>query len=220
MNGWRLAVFGCIGLLWIALGATSADAEAKRPKLGAHWLFSSFTGAADSDWDPGFGFGLNGTVPLHRGFELRADCGGRWLEGGPRLAADRAGQPRWGGPVGFEPDGIRVTPVTLSFVHRGERYSHGRFWVPYFGAGPGFYDMRASYRSIPNDVAVSAVREEWNHNLFRFGWHGRAGAYLYRTSGLYIDLGGAVHYIDVPGKWSPLWELSFGIGTHLRGRSR
>jgi hypothetical protein len=184
---------------------------------------SGWEADAGKDWDLGFGFALAGAVPFGRALELRGDWGARWLDGDHRVAVSRPthhDEPRWGGPAGWESASLRVMPATLSLGYRGDRWARGRFWSPYVGFGPGFYDMRATYREPHAGPLADSPPAEWNHDLFRFGWHLRAGAYLYRTSGLYLDLGGAIHFVDVPGEWSPLWEVSLGVGSLLRGSAR
>jgi hypothetical protein len=58
-----------------------------------------------------------------------------------------------------------------------------------------------------------------DHTLSRFGWHVRTGVRLHRTSGMHVSLETAVHFIDTPGKMTPMWEAALGIGSLLPGAS-
>lgn len=203
--------------------AKPAGAGGRVPSGAVHWIFSGWGSEADRAWDPGFGFALTGGLPLGRTLDLRFDWGARWLDGDDHATGIGRGGPRWGGLAGTHPSGLRIMPATVEFVYRLERWSQGRFWVPYVGVGPGLYDMRASFRRFPaspTETPDEIAAAEHHHNLFRFGWHARAGARLHRTSGLFLDLGTAAHFVDVPGEWSPLWEASLGVGTFFHGSTR
>jgi hypothetical protein len=184
----------------------------RRPTLAAQWVVADVMESDSEDWKPGLGFNVSGSLPVNRTLDLRADWGGRWLEGERRAITDGDHEPRWGGLVGETTEALRVMPATLGLVHRFEGWSQGRFWVPYAAAGPGVYDLRATF--------ADAEGTERDHALFRFGWHLRGGVRLHRTSGLHISLETAIHFIDTPGKMSPMWEASLGLGALVPGRSR
>jgi hypothetical protein len=181
------------------------------PSVAVQWVVADAMGNASEDWKPGMGFNLYGSLPVARAFDLRGDWGGRWLGGEARLVTDLDPEPRWGGRVGETTEGLRVMPTTLDLVYRFEGWSQGRFWVPYAAAGPGMYDIRATF--------ADAEGTDRDHTLFRFGWHLRGGVRLHRTSGMHISLETAIHFIDTPGKMSPMWEAALGLGALVPGRS-
>lgn len=182
------------------------------PTVAAQWVVADLMEDASQGWTPGLGFNLSGSLPVCRTLDLRADWGARWLDGDQRRVADLDHEPRWGGRVGETTEALRVMPATLGLVHRFEGWSQGRFWVPYAAAGLGRYDLRATFADAEGD--------ERDHGFFRFGWHLRGGVRLHRTSGMHISLETAIHFIDTPGKVSPMWEASLGLGALVPGRSR
>lgn len=182
------------------------------PTVAAQFVISDVFESDSENWKPGPGFNLTGSLPVSCTFDVRADWGGRWLEGEHRIVTDEDPEPRWGGLDGETTEGLRVMPATLGLVYRFENLSKGRFWVPYLGTGPGFYDFQATF--------ADAEGNERNDALFEFGWHVRGGVRLHRTSGMHISLETAVHFIDTPGKISPMWEVSLGLGSLVPGRSR
>jgi hypothetical protein len=183
-----------------------------KPTVAVQWVVGDVIPNGSADWKPGMGFNFFGSLPVCRTLDLRADWGGRWLGGEQRLVTDADDTPRWGGRVGETTEALRVMPATLGLVYRFEGWSRGRFWVPYAAAGPGLYDMRATF--------TDADGNERDHALFRFGWHVRGGVQLHRTSGMHVSLETAVHFIDTPGRMSPMWEVSLGLGALVPGRSR
>lgn len=209
---------------WICLGLSTATlafglgflhvpaASAQAPALtgGVQWVASDFLDDAAEDWDLGMGFNLTGILEMSRTFDLRGDWGARWAEGEGRLVRARETGPDFGGEAGEITDGIRVMPFTLDLVYRFEDWSQGRYWLPYAAAGFGYYDMRARF--------LSPDGQEVSRNLYRSGWNLRGGVQLHRTSGLFVTLESAVHLVDTPGQWSPLYDLSLGIGAYLPGR--
>jgi hypothetical protein len=198
-------------LLFVSVTAARAGRPGV-PAVAVQWVVADVMENGSEDWKPGMGFNLSGSLPVGRVLDLRADWGGRWLEGESRLITDPNHEPRWGGQAGETTEALRVMPATLDLVCRLEGVSMGRYWVPYVGAGPGMYDLRATF--------ADADAAERDHSLFRFGWHVRAGALLHRTSGLHLSLETAVHFIDTPGKLSPMWEAGLGLGTIVTGRTR
>lgn len=214
--GQGIALFSS-ACLWAQ--SVQADGLAARPRAGSGEgplrLFGQLTtsvpaGRAGEDWDLATGVGLGGICRAARTWDLRLDTGARWYEGSGRVAEDPERSPRWGARGGERTEGLRVIPTTLGLVHRFESWSDGRFWIPYAGFGPGLYDIQATFRD------TSA--EERTHNLFRFGWHARAGVELQRTSGMFLHFETAAHAVDVPGKWSTLFDLNIGVGAQLPAR--
>jgi hypothetical protein len=168
-------------------------------------------GNGPEDWKPGMGFDLAASLPVGHKLDVRFDWGANWLEGESRLITDANHPPRWGGQEGETTEALRVMPFTLDLVYRMEGVSKGRYWVPYVAAGPGFYDMQATF--------ADAEAVERDHSLFEFGWNLRGGVRFHRTSGLHVSLETAVHFIDTPGKMSPMWEVGVGLGSLIPGRS-
>lgn len=198
------AVFAC--------GPVQAGAP-RVPTLAAQWVVADvLEGDVPSNWKPGLGFNLYGSLPVSRTLDVRADWGGRWIEGEQRIVTELDRGARFGGLPGETTERLRVMPATFCLVHRLECLSRGRFWVPYLATGPGLYDFRATF--------ADAEGTERNDALFRFGWHLRGGVRLHRTSGLHVSLESAIHFIDTPGKMSPMWEVSLGLGALVPGRSR
>jgi hypothetical protein len=197
-------------LVVVAPGPVRA-ATPGNPTVAAQWVVADVMEDASGDWKPGLGFNLLCSLPVSRSLDLRVDWGGRWFEGEQRIVADPDHEPRLGGLVGETTEALRVIPATLDLVYRFEDWSQGRFWVPYAAAGPGMYDLRATF--------ADAEGKERDHALFRFGWHLRGGVRLHRTSGMHISLETAIHFIDTPGKMSPMWEASLGLGALVPGRS-
>jgi hypothetical protein len=182
------------------------------PTVEAQWVVADAIEDTPGDWKPGMGFSLSGNLPVNPTFDLRADWGGRWLEGEQRMVTDPNHEPRLGGLVGETTEALRVMPATLGLVYRFEGWSQGRFWVPYAAAGIGRYDLRATF--------ADADANERDHAFARFGWHLRGGVRLLRTSGMHISLETAMHFIDTPGKMTPMWEAALGLGALVPGRSR
>ena len=184
----------------------------RNPTVAAHWVVADVAEDGSENWKPGLGFDLSGSLPVSRSLDLRAGWGGRWLDGEHRMVAGPDQELRWGGQVNETTEALRVMPATLGLVYRFDGWSRGRFWVPYAAAGAGRYDLRATF--------ADAEGNERDDARFRFGWHLRGGVRLHRTSGMHIALETAIHFIDTPGKMSPMWEASFGLGALVPGRSR
>lgn len=234
MKGWT-----CLACLGLVLGATvlvaaphDAVAGGAGPSGAVQLVASGWAGRADRDWNPGPGFALTGRLPITRALELRADVGSRWLDGADHAVSNPHRAPRWGGRMFERSRSMRMIPITFDLVYHFERISKGRFWIPYAGFGPGFYDIRSTWVAadartpgdgIPAVIDGDALRADddlIDHNLFCTGWHLRGGVEFHRVSGLYLDLGSAVHFVGLPGRVSPLWEVSFGVGSIFSGARR
>lgn len=161
---------------------------------------------ADGDYRLGLGFNVQGFYTVHPFFDVRADVGFRWIEGQSTTVLENA-EPELGGRPGETIHDLRIMPFTVGFVYRIEQWSQGRFWVPYVSAGLGYYDMRAEF--------LDEAGEERHDNLFKVGYHGRAGVNFHRTSGLFLNLEAAVHAIDTDRRVTPLYDVSIGVGTVL-----
>ncbi len=199
-------------LLSVAVCPGAARAGAPGiPSVALQWVVADALGPVARDWKLGMGFNVYGSLPFSSRLDVRADCGGRWLEGEDRVVTHPERAPRWGGEAGESTRDLRVMPFTLDLVYRFEAWSHGRFWVPYVAAGPGLYDLRGTF--------MSADGEERDHTLFDYGWNARGGVRLHRTSGLHISLETAVHLVNTPGEWSPFWEVALGLGAIVPGPS-
>ncbi len=227
MKGWTC--LACLGLLLAATALVAAPSDAvaagKGPSGAVQLVASGWTGRADRDWNPGPGFALTGRLPITRALELRADVGSRWLDGADHAVSNPHRAPRWGGQLGERSRSMRVIPITFDLVYHFERISKGRFWIPYAGFGPGFYDIRSTWAAAGTPVGLDgdALGDDddlIDHNLFRTGWHLRGGVEFHRVSGIYLDLGSAVHFVGLPGRVSPLWEVSFGVGSIFSGARR
>lgn len=170
---------------------------------------SDFLDRSRDDWNSGLGFGLTTQWRLGKNWDARGDVGGRWYEGALRVSEGEGSEPDWGSRVGEQTDGLQAIPVNAGLVYRFEQWSDGRFWVPYAGVGGGFYDLEAHFLSGESERV---------HRLYRFGWHVRAGVRLERTSGVFVTLESAVHTVDVPARWTPLYDLALGVGASLPSR--
>ncbi len=165
---------------------------------------------AAGDYRLGLGFNFTGNAELTRTLDLRADLGFRWYEGKLARIGEEGAVPDLGGTPGHRIDGLRMMPAALSLVYRFEDWSRGRFWIPYAAAGFGFYDLRASFA---DDDGVRAY-----NNVYRPGWNARIGVQFHRTSGLFVTVESAVNLLDLPGAWTPSYDLAFGIGALLPRR--
>lgn len=198
-----------VGLaLGLGLGLVSSllagPAHAQQGGAMFQGLASDLFDRAADDYDVGLGFNLSGDYRLHSQFGVRADLGFRWIEGEDTVIGTAA-EPDLGGRPGERTEGLRLIPITAGIVYRIEQWSQGAFWVPYVSAGLGFYDIRATYTGEDG--------LERNSDLFETGWHGRVGVNFHRTSGLFVNVESAVHLVDTPGRWTPLYDISFGVGT-------
>lgn len=224
MRGWFCFAVCALLLSAVALAAVPSEALAGgRPAAGAVSLVVSGWGdRAGRDWNPGPGFALTGRLPVTRQLEVRADVGGRWLDGADHAVTDPAREPRWGGQLGERSRSLRMIPVTFDLVHHLEKVSKGRFWIPYIGGGPGFYDIETTWTpSEHSSTEGDDAGEAWvDHHLFKTGWHLRGGVEFHRVSGMYLDLGTAVHFVGLPGRVSPHWEVSLGLGSLVPGARR
>jgi hypothetical protein len=191
-----------------ALVCCSVPARGNIPlAVGGQWVASDFFDRAAPDWNLGMGFNVSGIVELGRTTDLRLDWGARWADGEMRPIQNRWHKPSFGGRVGEVYDQIRVMPSTVDLVYRFEDWSRGRYWLPFVGAGVGYYDMQVR--------RLDSRGEELFNNLYRFGFNARTGLQLHRTSGLFIMAESAVHWVDLPGKRTPLYDVSLGFGTFL-----
>jgi hypothetical protein len=210
----HLAILTALLVFLVSIAVCPGAAQAGAPgipSVAIQWVVGDALGPAARDWKLGMGFNVYGSLPVSSRFDVRGDCGLRWLEGEDRLVTNPDRAPRWGGLPGETTQDLRVMPFTLDLVHRFEGLSHGQFWVPYLAAGPGFYDMRATF--------ADADGVERDHTLFDFGWNARGGVRFYRTSGLHISLEAATHLVNTPGEWSPFWEVALGLGAIVPGPS-
>ena len=82
------------------------------PTATVQWVVADMMANASEDWRPGMGFNLSASLPFTRTLDLRADWGGRWLEGESRLVTDPDHKPRWGGQVGETTEGLRYNLYT------------------------------------------------------------------------------------------------------------
>ncbi len=73
--------------------------------------------------------------------------------------------------------------------------------------GIGLYETQASFRSSDGSIC--------KHNLFRARWNAPAGVHLERTAGLVVNLETAVNAVDVPGRWTPFFDVGIGVGAKL-----
>lgn len=196
--------------LGLLLAAPVGDARAANGAMQAHGIGSDFLDRSRDEW--GFGLGLGAAVSyrVSSHFDLRGDISARWYEGESREFSGADRTPRWGQKEGEVTDGLRAIPFTAELVYRFEDWSRGRYWLPYVGAGPGLYDLEA--RFVQSDGGVDDETTERTHNLFRAGWHVRGGVRFERTSGLYMLIESAVHSIDVPGRWTNLYDVGIGVG--------
>ncbi|MBK8231659.1 MAG: outer membrane beta-barrel protein [Candidatus Eisenbacteria bacterium] len=206
-TGWLIAEAAQPG---VAAARTPAGPGKSPLQLFGQLATSIPAGRAGDDWDLATGVGLGGIYRVAPTWDVRLDTGARWYDGSGRAIDDAERPPRWGARQGELTEGLRVIPTTFGLVRRFEGWSDGRFWIPYAGFGPGLYDMQATFRDT--------FAEERKHNLFRFGWHARAGVQLQRTSGMFINFETAAHAVDVPGKWSTLFDLNIGVGAQLSAR--
>jgi hypothetical protein len=200
----------------LVLAASAPDAAQASPPgiptVAAQWVVADAYEKAPANWKPGMGFNLSGSLPVCCNFDLRANWGGCWLDGKMRSITDPDRVPRWGGRRGEMTKALRVMPATLDLVYRFEGWSQQRFWVPYVAAGLGRYDLQSTFAD-----SEGMEREQASA---RFGWLLRGGVRLHRTSGLHVSLETAVHFIDTPGKTTPMWEAALGLGALMPGRSR
>ena len=195
--------------LLAALTVWPVPAQSQAPLGSATFqgLASNVFDDARDDYRMGLGFNFSGSYSFHSFFDVRADLGFRWIEGENTLVR-QLGRPDLGGQAGETTQNLRVMPFTLGLIYRAEQWSQGRFWVPYVGLGAGFYDVRAEF-------ANEETFEERHANLFKVGYHGRAGVNFHRTSGMFMNVEAAVHAIDTDREWTPLYDVSVGVGVTL-----
>ncbi len=201
-----ILAMAAVGVLAVAIWAEPAHA-ARNLSGGVQLVAGDLLDKAAGDYRLGLGFNFSGHAELTRTLDVRADLGFRWYEGELARIGEDGAVPDLGGAPGHRIDGLRMMPTTLSLVYRFEDWSGGRFWIPYAAAGFGLYDLRASFAG--DDGVV-----EYN-NLFKPGWNARAGVQFHRTSGLFVTVESAVHLLDLPGAWTPTYDLAFGIGALL-----
>lgn len=213
--------------------ALPTDGIAGSGSVGVQGAASDFFDYSADDYDGGPGINFFGTYRLNEVFDVRADVGVRFLEGDENLQRAFRPVPDLGARRGELTGNARVLPFTVDLVYRAERWSQGRFWVPYAAAGLGFYDMKLEYvgasqatldeldaephdgdEGLGDEARVVAGEERAQH-LYEFGWNGKVGVNLYRTSGIFVNVESGVHGIQTAGRWQPMWDVSFGVGAVL-----
>lgn len=200
------------GVFWLA---SSEPVSAAMGSVGVQVTGSDVMDRAADDYRFGPGFNISGTVPLARRIDVRADFGVRFLEG-EQTSQGANPAPDLGARPGERTDGLRVMPFTVDVAYRFEQWSKERFWLPFAAAGLGFYDMEARY--LPEDPNAQTGPDEdvvRKKNLYAFGWNAKAGVQLHRTSGLFVNLESGIHLINTDRRWTPMCDLSIGIGTIL-----
>ncbi|MCA9727235.1 MAG: outer membrane beta-barrel protein, partial [Candidatus Eisenbacteria bacterium] len=172
------------------------------------------------DYRFGLGFNFLGSYEISRVWDLRGDFGVRFLEGEQVSQTRELQAPDLGARYGERTDGLRVMPITVDVVRRMEEWSRNRFWVPYAGAGLGFYDIQARYLPEDPEAGVGMPDEDLvrKDNIFKFGWNAKVGVNLHRTSGLFVNLESGLHMIDTRRRWTPMYDVSLGVGTILPRR--
>lgn len=227
--------FGSVRFAWGAaaafLLAVPAAALAGSGAFGVQGTASDLFDNAADDYDGGPGINFFGVYRLNDTWDLRADVGARFLEGDERLQVAWEPTPNLGARRGERSGNARVLPFTVDLVYRAEKWSAGRFWVPYVGFGLGFYDLELTY--VGADEATLAelaaesegdgagpapevvAGEERTHHLYEFGWNGRVGVNLHRTSGIFVNVESGVHGIQTERRWQPMWDVAIGVGTVL-----
>jgi hypothetical protein len=228
----RIAVsvigFG-LGLLLV----TPADGFAGSGAIGVQGTASDLFDYSADDYDGGPGINFFGVYRLNDLFDVRADVGARFLEGDENLQSAFRPAPDLGARRGELTGNARILPFTVDLVYRCERWSQGRFWVPYVAAGLGFYDMELDYvgadqatldelAAEPHDggedhheAEMVVAGAERTQRLYKFGWNTKVGVHLYRTSGIFVNLESGVHGIQTDRRWQPMWDVAVGVGAVL-----
>ena len=228
----RLAV-SVIGLGFGLLLAIPRDGFAGSGAIGVQGTATDLFDYSADDYDGGPGLDFFGLYRLNGLFDVRADVGARFLEGDEDLQRAFRPAPDLGARRGELVGNARILPFTVDLVYRAEPWSKGRFWVPYVAAGLGFYDMELKYVGADQvtldelaaepheegdhheDMAVVVAGEERTQRLFEFGWNGKVGVHLYRTSGIFVNLESGVHGIHTDRRWQPMWDVAIGVGAVL-----
>ncbi len=221
-----MLTFGLGLFLCAFVGTSSAVAQGA---ISVQGIASDLFDKSADDYDGGPGLELSGFYRIHKFLDVRANVGARFLEGNQIAQMEGRRAPDLGARWGERPDKARVMPFTVDLIVRAEQWSKGRFWVPYAGVGIGFYDVEVTY--LPSligeeppetegfargDDPDSPVAEDTRTaRLYKFGWNGKAGVRLYRTSGMFVNLESAVHGIDTDRRWQPMWDVSVGVGFLL-----
>jgi len=227
----RAGLFGLLALIGIA-----GDGFAEpRGTIGLQGTFSDVFDRIDDDYRGGPGFNFFGAYHLSRSFDVRGDFGARFLDGeGTRLYTHKP-TPDLRSQFGEATEEMRVMPFTVDLVYRLEQVSKGRFWVPYVALGAGLYDIQVTY--LPSDstskiphshdeggrpltsLGGNELDDEFDkgrkQNIFDFGWNAKAGVNLHRTSGLFVNLEAGAHAINTRRRWTPMYDVSIGVGTIL-----
>jgi hypothetical protein len=181
-----------------------------------NWVASDFFDRAAKDWRLGMGFDLSASFCVAPRLDVRGDWGLRWADGTRQRITSNTPRPNWGGSPGDETLRLRTMPLTCDLIYRME-CCRSACCAPYFGAGLGFYDLQARFRkgeAAPDlDKASDADDAGMIANIYRFGWNARLGADFLRTSGLFVRVESALHYVELPGHWTPAYDVSLGFGT-------
>jgi hypothetical protein len=137
----------------------------------------------------------------------------------PRDWSSPKGTPRERSPRGLRarPGNARRAPHHA--VHRRsgvsvEQWSKERFCRRSWARS--VYDLQARY--LPEDPNAQTGPDEdvvRKKNLYAFGWNAKAGVQLHRTSGLFVNLESGIHFIDTDRRWTPMCDVSIGVGTIL-----
>jgi hypothetical protein len=187
------------------------------------WVASDFFDRAAKDWRMGMGFDLSASLCLAPKLDLRGDWGLRWADGTHQMITSTTPRPDWGGAPGYVTERLRTMPLTCDLIYRPGCCCRSAC-APYIGAGLGFYDLQAKLRrgdTIPENQKmgdaddVVAGEREIIGDIYRFGWNARVGARFHRTSGLFVQVESALHYVELPGHWTPAYDVSLGFGTNF-----
>ncbi|MCA9754691.1 MAG: outer membrane beta-barrel protein [Candidatus Eisenbacteria bacterium] len=228
----RFAV-SVIGLGLGLLVANPGSGLAATGSVGVQGTASDLFDYAADDFDGGPGINFFGTYRLNETFDARFDAGARFLEGNETLNRAFFAAPDLGARRGELTGNARVLPFTLDLVYRGEKWSQGRFWLPYVAVGLGFYDMEIEYIGAdqatldelhdeaeeldmhPENYPEVVAGEARTQHVYEFGWNAKLGVNLYRTSGMFVNLESGVHGIQTDERWQPMWDVAIGIGALL-----
>ena len=192
-------------VLLLVLTPTLSGASSIPIDVGGGLLVGGYFGELRHDWQAGVGGTLFLQVPWKYDIEGRLSGSMQWNDGSLR-AREAHNDPDLGARPAERPRSFRRASYTASVLWRAECCPVGDFGVPLLGAGIGTYERAVTYDGPSGTRRVSG----WDP-----GVHAIAGVRLYRTSGMFLELEGAVRGIDTPKRWTTAYDATLLLGVQV-----
>ena len=183
--------------------------------IGGGLVSGGYLGELRHDWRAGVGGMLYVQTLLCCDVEGRLSASMQWNDGSMVKSRAPSNDPDLGALPGDRPRTFRRATYAATVLWRLERLALGDVGLPYVGVGGGTYERVVRY-AMPNDGGVeSAPVEIHEARGWDLGIHAVGGLRLYRTSGMYVALEGAIHGIDTPNRWTTAYNGAILVGIEM-----